>query len=148
MSPRRRHRCSTLGLVYRANVDQRTGADGVIDVMAVEDDLACRQNGFVTWAQLLDAGLTPAQVRWRVATGRLYRKHRGVYGVTDPRLLPSADEAAARQGIRIHRVARLDPRDVTTKGSLRITAPARSAIDFATDAPLPELEHALSEARA
>ena len=120
--------------------------------------------------------------------GRLYRKHRGVYGVTDPRLLPSADEAAAllaigpqavishrsaaakwsltrrdpavvdvvlvgtdsrtRRGIRIHRVARLDPRDVTTKGSLRITAPARSAIDFATDAPLPEVEHALSEARA
>jgi very-short-patch-repair endonuclease len=53
-----------------------------------------------------------------------------------------------RTGVLIHRVSRLDPRDVTTKDHLRLTTPARSVIDLATNATLAEVEHALSEGRA
>jgi hypothetical protein len=35
----------------------------------------------VTRAQLLAAGLTPAEIRWRLGTGALLQEHRGVYRV-------------------------------------------------------------------
>lgn len=41
--------------------------------------LVRRQHGVVTRAQLLELGLTPAAIRHRRATGRLYEIHRGVY---------------------------------------------------------------------
>jgi very-short-patch-repair endonuclease len=53
-----------------------------------------------------------------------------------------------RSGVRIHYLRQLHAKDVTTKQDLRITTPARSVIDFATNATLPEVEHALSEGRA
>jgi very-short-patch-repair endonuclease len=44
-------------------------------------DIASRQQGVVTIAQLYRAGLTPDAVKHRVRTGRLHRIHRGVYAV-------------------------------------------------------------------
>jgi hypothetical protein len=43
--------------------------------------LASRQHGVVTSAQLGEAGIDKDGVAWRVRTGRLHRLHRGVYAV-------------------------------------------------------------------
>ena len=48
--------------------------------------IAGRQHGVISLAQLLRAGLTPKAIKVRVATGRLFRIHRGVYAVGYPRL--------------------------------------------------------------
>jgi hypothetical protein len=50
-------------------------------------------------------------------------------------------------GIVTHRVKPLDQADVTTRWHLKVTAPPRTVIDFASDASAAELEHALNEAR-
>jgi Transcriptional regulator, AbiEi antitoxin len=55
--------------------------------------------------------------------------------------------ARDRAGVRIHRVGSLHPLDVSTRHNLRLTAPARTLIDFATEAAPAELEQALTEAR-
>jgi very-short-patch-repair endonuclease len=54
----------------------------------------------------------------------------------------------SRAGINIHRVAQLDGRDRRVRNGIRLTAPARTVIDFAADAEDDELEAAVSEARA
>jgi very-short-patch-repair endonuclease len=46
---------------------------------AVAADLAARQQGMVTFEQLLDAGLSERTIRTRVAGGWLTRRHAGVY---------------------------------------------------------------------
>ena len=43
--------------------------------------IARRSHGVVTWAEARSAGLTEAQIKWRVRTGLLLREHRGVYRV-------------------------------------------------------------------
>jgi hypothetical protein len=53
-----------------------------------------------------------------------------------------------RDGIRIHLVHSLDAKDVCRRHNLRLTSPARTVIDHATDATSSELEHATSEAVA
>jgi very-short-patch-repair endonuclease len=53
-----------------------------------------------------------------------------------------------RPGVRIHRVADLHVADTATTSNLRITSPARSLIEFASQATSSELEHAFGEARA
>jgi very-short-patch-repair endonuclease len=53
-----------------------------------------------------------------------------------------------RRGIRLHRVSRLHRADTTTLSNLRVTALARTLIDFAADASSSELHHAFGEARA
>lgn len=150
--------------------------------------LARRQNGVVTWWQLLEAGLTPAAIKSRADRGYLHRLHRAVYAVGDPALLPLAAQSAAllsvggqavlshrsaaaiwclaesvpgpidvsvasgnprpRGHVRIHRVNALNQIDIALKSHLRLTAPARTVVDFAGEARLAELERALSEARA
>ncbi|MFL5823656.1 MAG: type IV toxin-antitoxin system AbiEi family antitoxin domain-containing protein [Solirubrobacteraceae bacterium] len=53
-----------------------------------------------------------------------------------------------RAGVRLHRVDRLDLHDFTTRSNLRVSAPARALIEFATQATRSELESAFGEARA
>jgi hypothetical protein len=67
-------------------------------------DLAVRQHGVVSVAQLLRLGCGRAAIKWRVQAGRLHRIHRGVYAVGHPRIgyfgrcmaavLASGDDAA------------------------------------------------------
>jgi very-short-patch-repair endonuclease len=53
-----------------------------------------------------------------------------------------------RPGVYIHRVSRLDRADLSTHSRLRVTAPARTLIDFASQSSKAELAHAFGEARA
>jgi predicted transcriptional regulator of viral defense system len=57
--------------------------------------LARAQHGVITRDQLGAAGLTSAKIKSRVAAGRLYRVHHGVYAIGDPALLPLAGVSAA-----------------------------------------------------
>ena len=58
--------------------------------------LAVRQHTMVSVAQLVAAGLTPAGVKWRSASGRLHLATRGVYSTVPPEHRPPlAQEAAA-----------------------------------------------------
>jgi very-short-patch-repair endonuclease len=52
----------------------------------------------------------------------------------------------AKQGIRIHRLAALDPRDVRTLGGIPVTSPPRTILDLSAVVPPRELERALAEA--
>jgi very-short-patch-repair endonuclease len=58
-------------------------------------ELARRQHGVVSRAQLLELGLTPKSIKWRVSSGRLHPIHRGVYLVGHRKPLPRAREMAA-----------------------------------------------------
>jgi hypothetical protein len=58
-------------------------------------ELARRQYGVVTLGQLQLAGLSASGVRSRVAAGRLYRVHRGVYAVGHGRLGANGRSLAA-----------------------------------------------------
>ncbi len=150
--------------------------------------LAGTQNRIITWPQLLETGLSRRAVAHRVATGRLYWVHRGVYLLDPPETAarisllaaaviacgPSAvlsHYAAAevwgllrpeprdidvtvvgrnpgsRTGINLPRPAMLDDRDVRTHSGLRVTAPARVALELATDLDAGRLEELLARAR-
>jgi hypothetical protein len=50
--------------------------------------------------------------------------------------------ARAHAGVRVHRTGRLDPRDIRVLDGCRVTAPARTLLDLAADAPLGELARA------
>jgi very-short-patch-repair endonuclease len=54
---------------------------------------------------------------------------------------------ARRDGVRVHRARGLDPRDVRIKQRIPLTSPARTALDLATIASEPDLEHLLARAR-
>ncbi len=57
--------------------------------------LAARQRGVVARRQLLDLGLTPHQIAYAAATGRLHPLYRGVFAVGHTSLAPLAREQAA-----------------------------------------------------
>jgi very-short-patch-repair endonuclease len=65
----------------------------VVDLRIAE--LAARQKGVVTLAQLVALGLSERAIRWRVRTGKLHRLHRGVYLVGHSVPPPLALEQAA-----------------------------------------------------
>jgi len=58
-------------------------------------ELACRQHGNVTRAQLLAIGVTPKGIHHRVSTGRLYPVHTGVFAVGRPPRTPHERACAA-----------------------------------------------------
>jgi very-short-patch-repair endonuclease len=64
-------------------------------VQAVMADLASRQHGLVTRAQLLRTGVTTHEIRRRVRAGALLRVHRGVYRVGHRAPSVEADYLAA-----------------------------------------------------
>jgi very-short-patch-repair endonuclease len=95
--------------------------------------LAAEQHGVVTRAQLLELGLGPQAIKYRVRRGRLHAVQRGVYAVGRPQLtrhgvliaaalgcgpdaVLSHDHAAEVLGIRRRRGG---PIDVTVPGSHR-----------------------------
>lgn len=57
--------------------------------------LASRQHRVVTRRQLMAAGVGSEAIRHRLATGRLYCLHRGVYAVGVPKVRPEARWLAA-----------------------------------------------------
>jgi hypothetical protein len=57
--------------------------------------VASRQHGLITTAQLAEAGVTGHAVAHRVKTGRLHRRHRGVYSVRHARLSQEGEWMAA-----------------------------------------------------
>jgi very-short-patch-repair endonuclease len=61
----------------------------------VTGGLAAKQHGVVARGQLLQAGLTPRQIEWRIHTGRLHETHRGIYLVGHAVPPPLALEQAA-----------------------------------------------------
>jgi very-short-patch-repair endonuclease len=58
-------------------------------------DRAERQYGLLTRAQLLEAGVGAAAIRYRLETGRLHRVHRGVFAIGYRSLSPLATGMAA-----------------------------------------------------
>ncbi len=140
-----------------------------------------RQHGVVSRGQLLQAGVPPHSIDYRVRIGRLRPLHRGVYQVgpiatghsqemaavlacgegavvshgsaarlwelvkASGRGLP-VEVSAARgrrgrgKGVRLHRVERLDRRDVTRRHGVPVTAAARTILDLAARCGTPELE--------
>lgn len=53
-----------------------------------------------------------------------------------------------KEGIRLHRSSELDQREIRSRHGLPVTSPARTLIDFASEASTQELEDAVAEARA
>jgi hypothetical protein len=64
------------------------------------DRLVRRQHGYVTWRQLLDAGLSHRQIDYRIGDGRLVRRYPGVYGHVPPSPLSAAAAALLACGPR------------------------------------------------
>src|SRR5205823_6475525 len=76
-----------------------------------------------------------------------------LWGLSDRR--PSITEVTLagrhcrpQPGLRVHRVTRLSSKDVRSKGTIRLTSPARTIVDLAADADDHELERLVAEARA
>jgi very-short-patch-repair endonuclease len=57
--------------------------------------VAARQHGVISYAQLINAGLTEAGIKHRVTAGWLHRVHRGVFAVGHAGLTPRGFWAAA-----------------------------------------------------
>lgn len=53
-----------------------------------------------------------------------------------------------RPGIRLHRIKQLHPADTGSRNNLRLTSPARTLVDFASQATSSELYDAFGDARA
>jgi very-short-patch-repair endonuclease len=77
-----------------------------------------------------------AGVRWKLLRGSIT-----IIDITVPARNPRPPA-----GVRIHRVRRLDPRDVARRDGLPVTAPARTLLDLAEVASLRTLERAFDEA--
>lgn len=148
-------------------------------------EIAGRQHGRITHAQLLTVGLDPRQVERWLRDGRLRRVHKGVYALGHAAPSVDADYMAAvlaggpgavlshraaahelallrraappeitiptlhhrrRPGIVIHRVAQLNPLDVSTHNRIPITIVPRILLDLAPSTGSEELARMCHEA--
>lgn len=81
-----------------------------------------------------------------------HRSAAAIWGIAPPD--PSAIHVTVvgnprpRAGVTLHRAAKLHASDIRTQSNLRLTAPARTLIDFAAQAEREELDQAFGEARA
>jgi very-short-patch-repair endonuclease len=77
----------------------------------------------------------------------------GLWGIATPppdevEVTVVARGCRSRDGLRVHQVPALHPRDRTTRHGIPITAPARTAIDYAATASYEEAERAIAVAFA
>lgn len=82
-----------------------------------------------------------------------HRSAAAIWGLAeaDPAVIDATAVGAnpgGRPGVRLHRIKQLHPDDIRTRSNLRLTAPARTLIDFAAQADSSELQEAFGEARA
>ena len=82
-----------------------------------------------------------------------HRSATAIWGLADPDpdtidVTLAARNPGRRRGVRVHRVKRLHPGDITTRSNLAVTSLARTAIDFAGQATSSECYRAFGEARA
>jgi very-short-patch-repair endonuclease len=105
---------------------QPTLLPGAAELAAV---VACGESAFVNHRS--------ATALWRIAAGDDGPVHVAV-----------GRSGRSRRGITIHRVSKLDPRDVTDLRGIPIVTPARAILDLAADATSDELERAIAEAYA
>ncbi|HET9094103.1 MAG TPA: type IV toxin-antitoxin system AbiEi family antitoxin domain-containing protein [Solirubrobacteraceae bacterium] len=148
-------------------------------------EVARRQGGHVTTAQLHTLGLSHRAIEHRVARGALIRVHQGVYAVghlpttpqerahgallavgprsalggfvalalwradrdwpTEMELIAALDRRPA--GLRVRRSASLLQRDIRTVRGLRVTSPARTALDLAPRVSEHELTRLVNDLR-
>jgi very-short-patch-repair endonuclease len=167
---------------------QRDVTAGGASADALIWEIAARQHGVVSRAQLIAAGIPAAVLDRRLRAGRLRALHRGVFSAGPVvsvharalaaafacgpsavvsqctaaalwRIVPPAQDGAdvtvnvaggmrRRAGIRVRRVARLVPDEVTILHGIPITTPARTLVDLADALPSHELERAVAEALA
>jgi hypothetical protein len=93
-------------------------------------ELARRQHGVVSRAQLLDAGVGRAAIGRRIESGHLHRLHRGVYALGHTRLTDEghwmAAVLAAGPGAALsHRTAGAHWDLITARGAIEVTAPRK-----------------------
>ncbi|HWI08699.1 MAG TPA: DUF559 domain-containing protein [Solirubrobacteraceae bacterium] len=70
------------------------------------------------------------------------------YGERHPEVTVPGDGGRAIDGIRVRRTRGLDPRDVWRREHIRVTSPARTALDIAHDVPPDALRRLLRQAQA
>lgn len=98
-------------------------------------ELAARQHGVVSTAQLRGLGYSPQAIKTRATTGRLHRIHRGVYAVGHPTLTLRGRWMAAvltcgDGAVLSHRsAAALHDLIPVPSGPIDVTAPGRHQID-------------------
>jgi hypothetical protein len=121
----------------------------------VEDELARiagAAHGVVTRAQLLRAGVTADEIKWRLQTGSLLREHRGaghLFGIvkgTAP--APEVTSRAERriEGVRVHRCRSLDACDAAAVRGIPVTTVPRTLVDLAAELSADALARACHEA--
>src|SRR5688572_709686 len=131
--------------------------------------LASNQWGVVDLDDLRRCGLSNDAVERRVRAGRLHPLYKRVFAVGHTNLPQQARILAAvkacgdgayaslhssgepnrrHDGIRVHRTARLDPRDVTRCQGIPATSPARTLVDLAAVLTYEQLRRATREAQA
>ncbi len=99
---------------------------------------AADQHGVISLPHLIDMGLTPSAVRMRVASGRLWRLHRGVYAVGHRQLsrhgrLMAAVLACGEGAVASHRTAAaLHGLRPDNRARIDVSSPARRGRGIAT----------------
>jgi very-short-patch-repair endonuclease len=126
---RRRRENTTLHPMYRGVylVGNPIPSPGALELGAV---LACGERTLVSHR--------PAAALWNVAKP----------AAGDVVVTVIARRCRSRQGLRVHRIETLDPRDASKRRGIPITAPARTLIDYASTTGAEEVERAIAEALA
>jgi very-short-patch-repair endonuclease len=82
-----------------------------------------------------------------------HRSAAGLWGIAAPtsgtvELTMIGRDCRSRDGLRVHQIQALDPRDRSQRRGIPVTAPARTLIDYAATTDYEEAERAIAEALA